>query len=158
MAAAELAIVLAGLHYIALPVGMGGLFMRGRYLRGLRARGQDSATLSGLFAADSFWGVAALLWIATGLTRAFGGVEKQPAFYLRNGMFWVKMGLFLLIFLLEIWPMVTFIRWRIAQKKQAPLVGFDRLPTLVRVNDLQLGLLLIMPFAAAAMARGVWLF
>jgi putative membrane protein len=153
-----IAILLAGLHFIALPIGMGGLFMRGRYLRALRSRGRDSAVLPALFAADSFWGVAAILWIATGLTRVFGGIEKQPDFYLRNGMFWVKMGLFLLVFLLELGPMVTFIRWRVAEKRQAPLASFDRLPRLVSVNDIQLVLLLVMPFVAAAMARGVWLF
>ena len=54
--------------------------------------------------------------------------------------------------------MVTFIRWRIAEKKQAPLAGFDRLPRLVALNDLELGLLVLMPFAAAAMSRGLWLF
>jgi putative membrane protein len=152
------AILFAGLHFIALPMGMGGLFMRGRYLRRLRAGGKDSAVLRGLFAADTFWGIAALLWIITGLTRAFGGVEKQPAFYLRNGMFWIKMGLFLLIFLLELMPMIAFIRWRIAEKKQAPLPGYERVPAFIRINDGQLALLLLMPFVAAAMARGVWLF
>ncbi|MGE5717662.1 MAG: hypothetical protein ACM369_13515 [Acidobacteriota bacterium] len=33
----------------------------------------------------------------TGLTRAFAGVEKTPDFYLRNGVFWVKMDLVLAI-------------------------------------------------------------
>lgn len=153
-----LASLLAGLHYLALPIGMGGLFMRGRYLRALAKKGQDPDTLAALFAADGFWGVAALLWIATGLTRVFGHVEKQSDFYLRNGLFWVKMGLFGLIFALEIAPMVTFIRWRVAQKQQGPLKAFDRLARLVFLNDLELGLLLTMPFVAAAMARGVWLF
>ena len=41
---------------------------------------------------------ATLLWIATVLTRVFTG-DKTPDFYLRNGFFWVKMGLFLLVFI-----------------------------------------------------------
>jgi putative membrane protein len=153
-----LAVLFAGLHYLALPTGMGGLFMRGRYLRALRGRGRDAGVLKSLFAADTFWGIAALLWVATGLTRAFGGIEKQPDFYLRNGMFWVKMNLFLLIFLLELAPMIAFIRWRGAEKRQAPLPGFERLPLFVGINHLQLALLIFMPFVAAAMARGLWLF
>jgi putative membrane protein len=153
-----LAAFLAGLHFLALPLGMGGLFMRGRYLRTLVKRGKDADALGGLFAADGFWGVAALLWIATGLVRAFGHVEKQPDFYLRNGFFWIKMSLFGLIFALEIWPMITFIRWRGAEKRQVPLAGFDRLPRLVSTNDAELALLVVIPFVAAAMARGLWLF
>ena len=58
----------------------------------------------------------ALLWLLTGLGRAFGHVEKEPGFYLRNGFFWIKMALFVSVVALEIWPMLTFIRWRIARR------------------------------------------
>ena len=39
-------------------------------------------------------------------------LEKGAAYYLNNHVFWAKMGLFLLMFLLELWPMLTLIRWR----------------------------------------------
>lgn len=101
--------LLSALHVLALGIGLGSVFMRGRYLRALRA-GPDPRLLARLFAADSLWGVAALLWLVTGLARAFGRVEKESGFYLRNGLFWVKMALFVATVALEIWPMTTFIR------------------------------------------------
>jgi len=152
------AILLAGLHYLALGIGMGSVFMRGRFLRAVRAGHVEARTLKGLFGADSLWGVAALLWLVTGLGRLFGGIEKQTDFYLRNGFFWMKMGLFVTILLLEIWPMITFIRWRIAQKGEAPLPGLERIGGLILLNDLEVACLALIPFVAAAMARGVWLF
>ena len=89
--------VLSALHVLALGIGLGSVFMRGRYLRALRD-GPDPRALDRLFAADSLWGIAALLWLATGLTRAFGHIERAPDFYLRNGIFWVKMTLFATVF------------------------------------------------------------
>ena len=149
--------VLSALHVLALGLGLGSVFMRGRYLRGLRD-GPEARVLDRLFAADSIWGVAALLWLVTGLARAFGHIEKAPDFYLRNGFFWVKMTLFAAVFALEIWPMVTFIRWRSAGRHGRPLPKFDRLSRLVLVDDLETGLVVVIPFLAAAMARGLWLY
>jgi len=103
-------------------------------------------------------GVAAALWLLTGLARAFGHVEKAPEFYLRNGFFWIKMALCVSVVALEIWPMVTFIRWRSARRGSRPLSGFDRLSRLVFVDDVESALVVLIPFAAAAMARGLWLF
>lgn len=151
------AVVLAGFHYLALGIGLGGLFMRGRSLRRLAAHPEDPSALSALFAADNFWGAAAVLWILTGLLRAFAHVEKAPDFYLRNGLFWVKMGLFLVIFALEILPMVTFIRWRIARKQGRPLPNSGWARRFIAINDTQTVLLALLPFVAAGMARGLWL-
>jgi len=149
--------ILSALHVLALGIGLGSVFMRGRYLRALR-EGPEPRTLDRLFAADSVWGVAALLWLVTGLARAFGHVEKAPDFYLRNGFFWVKMTLFAGVFALEMWPMVTFIRWRTARRGGRPLPQFDRLARLVLIDDLETGLVVVIPFVAAAMARGLWLY
>ena len=151
-----LASILSALHVLALGIGLGSVFMRGRFLRALRA-GPEPRALGGLFAADTLWGIAAAIWLVTGLVRAFGRIEKAPDFYLRNGFFWVKMALFVTVVALEIWPMVTFIRWRSARRGGRPLPGFDRLAALVRVDDVQTALVVAMPFAAAAMARGLWL-
>jgi putative membrane protein len=152
-----LALLLSALHVLALGIGLGAVFMRGRFLRALRA-GPDPRALDGLFAADSLWGGAAALWLVTGLARAFGHVEKAPDFYLRNGFFWVKMALFVSVVALEIRPMLTFIRWRIARRQQRPLPQLDHLSRLVLVGDLETALVVLIPFAAAAMARGLWLY
>jgi len=150
--------VLSALHVLVLALGLGAIFARGRRLRDLRRSPEDSVSLGRLFQADGLWGVAALLWITSGLLRVFGRFEKTPDFYLRNGFFWVKMALFGLVFAIEILPMITFIRWRIARSRgSAPAVGAN-LALLIALNDSELAIVLLIPFAAALMARGAWLF
>jgi putative membrane protein len=149
---------LAAVHYLALALGLGGVFARGQRLRDLRRTPTDATALTRLLRADSVWGIAAVLWLGTGLVRAFGHIEKQPVFYLRNGFFHLKMTLFLLVLLLELAPMITFIRWRIALRKKQDPVATTRLGRLIRINDIEVALVVCIPFTAALMARGVWLF
>lgn len=150
--------LLSALHLLALPVGFAAVLLRGIRLRELRRSRGDAAARSALLRADTAWGAAALLWLATGLTRAFGGVEKAPQFYLRNGFFWVKMGLFLLVLALEVTPMIAFVRWRLARERAGEVVASAPLDRLLRLNDAESALVLAIPFAAALMARGAWLF
>ncbi len=149
-----LAAFTSALHVLSLGIGLGAVFARGCALRALAA-GEAQAVKRVLFA-DSFWGAAALLWIATGLMRLFGGLDKALDFYLYNGFFWIKMALFGLIFALEIAPMATFIRWRVTLRNGAPL-DMRRAALLVRINDAETALVMLIPFVAAAMARGLWL-
>lgn len=154
-----LSVLAAGLHYLALGIGLGALFARGLHFRGLKRPGSDQKEeLKCALMADNFWGLAALLWIATGLLRAFAGLEKATDFYLHNPFFYIKMGLFGLVFALEILPMVTLLKWRLRARKGAdPKVSRDKMGLLVRLNDLELVLLVLIPFVAVAMAKGIWL-
>src|SRR5262245_4438797 len=141
--------IVSALHLIALAIGVPSVFLRGRALAGPL----DAAGLRRLFAADTCWGLAALLWIATGLSRAFGGLEKGAQFYLASPLFWAKMALLGAIILLEIWPMTTFIRWRIAvQRGGAPNIRPAR--ALWVVNHVEMVLVIVMVFVASFMARG----
>jgi putative membrane protein len=97
--------------------------------------------------------VAAALWIATGLLRAFGGLEKGTAFYLASRLFWVKLDLFLLVFVLEIWPMLTFIRWRRGVRRgRTP--DTSRARALYVVTHAEMALIVVIVFVASFMARG----
>jgi len=149
---------LSALHVLALAIGFGAVFARGRRLRDLRRAPDDTRALARLFQADNLWGLAALLWIATGLLRVFGRLEKTPDFYLRNGFFWVKMALFALVLALEILPMATFVRWRVRRARGgAPDAGAN-LSRLISLNDAEIAIVVLIPFVAALMARGAWLF
>jgi putative membrane protein len=150
-----LAALVSAFHVLSLGVGLGAIFSRGLALRALTTEG--ALARKRLFVADNLWGLAALVWLATGLTRLFGGTDKGLDFYVYNGFFWVKMGLFAMILALEICPMVTFIRWRIAIGRGGP-IDARRAALLVRINDAETALVLLIPFVAAAMARGLWLF
>jgi hypothetical protein len=65
-------LTLAVLHLLAFG-GLGAVFARARAANRLRQYGD---CLPVVLAADSWWEVAALLWISTGLWRAFGSLEK----------------------------------------------------------------------------------
>jgi putative membrane protein len=144
--------LLSAIHVLTLALGLGAVFMRGRAL----ARPLDDAGWQRLLAADNVWGLAAALWIASGLGRVFYG-GKEPAFYWHNGFFWMKLALFGLVFALEVVPMVTFIRVRTALRRRAPLPPF-RVETLSRINSAEVVLVVAIVFVAALMARGAWMF
>ena len=139
----------AAVHLLALGVGLGAVWARARALRGPL----DAAGLRRVFYADSWWGIAALLWIASGLVRAFGGLEKGSAYYLHNHLFWTKMALLGLILVLELGPMMALIRWRVA-------LAHGRTPDtsaagrFASIGAAQAGLVVLMVLAATAMARG----
>jgi putative membrane protein len=107
-----------------------------------------------VFYADSWWGIAALLWLVTGSIRAFGSLEKGSAYYLHNHFFLAKMGLLGLILALEVSPMVTLIRWRI-QLARGQQPDTAAAPRFARISMLQAVLVVLMVLAATAMARGL---
>ena len=141
--------IVATLHLLALPLGLGAIWSRSRAL--IQAR--NAADLSRAFIADSLWGLAAGLWIVTGLWRAFGGIEKGTEYYINNRVFYVKMGLLLLILALEIWPMTTLIQWRIVIRRGKP-VDMATASALGRISQVQAVLVILMVFAATALTRG----
>jgi putative membrane protein len=146
-------IPLAVLHLLALGIGLGAVFVRGRSANRLR---HSADSLRATFAADNLWGLAAILWISTGLWRAFGSYEKSNAYYWSNHIFLAKMGFLLTIIGLEIWPAVTLVRWRRTAAKGPidPTELASRGRLIARISDVQLLLLIAMVIAAAMMARG----
>ncbi|HYB69968.1 MAG TPA: DUF2214 family protein [Candidatus Bathyarchaeia archaeon] len=144
-----LSAIVSSLHLLALAVGLPAVFLRGRALRGVL----DPPGLRRLFVADNVWGVAAVVWIVTGLLRAFGGLEKGSEFYLHSSLFWVKMGLLVLILLLEVRPMMTFMRWRI-QLGRGQAVDTSSARALYVHDHIQMVLVVAMVFVASFMARG----
>jgi putative membrane protein len=141
--------LLASFHLLAFGLGLGAIWVRGSALRGV----PDPTCLHRALRADNVWGIAALLWLGTGLPRLLLGTEKPTSYYLTNHLFWLKLALFGLVFLLEIVPMVGLIRWRIAlaRGKTPEPAGAARWSVISRV---QAGILLLILFAATGVARG----
>ena len=142
--------IFAALHVLALGIGLGAIWGRRRAFLGLL----DDRGLDRLFYADSMWGMAALLWVLTGLARAFGGLGKGTAYYLASDAFIIKMALSVLILLLEIGPMITPIRWRRARRRGLS-IDTSRARTYATISTIQALLLVGMVLAATAMARGL---
>ena len=141
--------LLAALHLLALGVGLGAVWARGRALQAQL----DVPGLRRVFYADAWWGIAALLWIGTGLVRAFGGFEKGSFYYLHNHVFWAKMALLVAILVLELGPMIALIRWRGAVARGAVL-DTRAASRFARISFVQGILVVLMVLAATAMARG----
>jgi putative membrane protein len=64
------------------------------------------------------------------------------------------MALLLLILVLEVWPMATLIRWRV-RVGRGELPDTRVAPLLARISFAQAWIVLLMVFAATAMARGL---
>ena len=145
-----LRLTLAWLHLLALGIGLGAVWARARALGAM----SDRAGLRRAFVADTWWGIAAAVWIGTGLWRLLAGTEKATDYYLANHAFWAKMGFFGLILALEAWPMTTLIRWRIAAGRGAPTPTPSAAGRVATISYVQAVLVVLMVGAAVAMARG----
>ncbi len=143
----------AAIHLLGLGIGLGAVWARARALGALRDTAFDVAAIRRVLVADAWWGIAALVWISTGLMRAFGGIEKGSAYYLHNQLFWAKMALLGLVLVLEIRPMVTFGRWR-EQVGRRQSVDTGVAAGIARTSYVQVVLVILMVVAATGMARG----
>jgi putative membrane protein len=148
-----LRLTLAALHLLALGIGLGGVWARARAL------GERPLTLPAVrraFVADTWWGIAAVLWISTGLWRLLAATEKATSYYLHNDVFMAKMTLLIVILALEVWPMTTLIRWRIAVARTGDAWRpDDAVAARIRtISYIQAALVLVMVVAAVTMARG----
>jgi putative membrane protein len=148
-----LRITLAVLHLLALGIGLGAVWARAR---ALGARPLDRASVRRVFAADGWWGVAAVLWLVSGLWRLLAGTEKATAYYVANHIFLAKMGFFVAILLLELWPAITLVRWRrVAARSSASWTPDGSTAARLRaISYLEALLVVAMVIAAVMMARG----
>ena len=144
-----LSAIVSALHVLALGIGLPAIFLRGRALKGSLAR----EGIRRVLLADTAWGIAAALWLVTGLLRAFGGLEKGTAFYLGSWLFLLKMALFVTIVLLELRPMLTLGRWR-STLRAGGTPDTSAARTLFHLSHAELALVVVMVFVASFMARG----
>ncbi|TWC50184.1 putative membrane protein [Pseudomonas sp. SJZ080] len=142
---------LAAIHLLAFALGFWAVLSRGTAFRRL-AKGVGDAR--SVLSADNLWGISAVVLLVTGGMRAFGGYEKGTDYYLHQPLFHLKMTLFVLILLLEVAPMVTLIKWRIAQARGAA-INTGRATLFARISHVEALLVLLMVIAATGMARGV---
>ena len=136
----------AAVHLLALGIGLGAVWARGRALSG-------TPDLKKAFYADNWWGTAAILWIGTGLVRLFASLEKGTGYYLHNTLFQAKMTLLIIILVIEIAPMVNLIRWRV-QVARGEQPDTHLAPRMALISRVEAGLVVLMVLAATAMARG----
>ncbi|QSL86014.1 DUF2214 family protein [Pseudomonas atacamensis] len=143
--------VLAAIHLFAFALAFWAALTRGTAFRKLSA---GTGEVKRVLLADNLWGLSALTLLITGAMRAFGGYEKGSDYYLHQPLFHLKMTLFLLILLMELAPMITLIKCRIASSRGAALDS-GRAKLYARISHVEALLLILMMIAATGMARGV---
>jgi putative membrane protein len=142
---------LAAIHLLAFALGFWAVLTRGSAFSRLAAGTADAGRV---LIADNLWGISAVILLITGGMRAFGGYEKGTDYYLHQPLFHLKMTLFVLVLLVELAPMITLIKWRIASARGT---AFDtsRAKLFARISHVEALLLVLIVIAATGMARGV---
>lgn len=143
--------LLAALHLLAFGLGFWAVLTRGTNFRRFSTGVGEARSV---LIADNLWGISALILLVTGGMRAFGGYEKGTDYYLHQPLFHLKMTFFVLILLLEVAPMVTLIKWRVALARGA-VIDTGRATLFARISHVEALLVLLMVIAATGMARGV---
>jgi uncharacterized membrane protein len=145
------------LHILGITCMFGATFVRGRLL----ARPFTQGALDHLLLADSISGIGALMTIGSGLWRLLGGLDKATAFYLFNGMFYVKLSLLAVAIAIELTLQKTVFPWQMkrARKEAIDTASLDPawLRAMGRRSDLMLVVAVSIVFVAPVMARGLWL-
>jgi len=103
---------------------------------------------------DLGYGTAAGFVLAAGFARVAWGV-KDAGFYLGNPVFWMKLGLFVVIGLISVAPTLTYLRWRRAARAGGALPGAAEVVRARRWVLLQTVLFAALPMLAAMMTRGL---
>lgn len=135
------------LHIIAIMIMMACLCLE-HYL----LKPQLSATeMRKLAVIDGIYGLASAAILGAGLTLWFG-VGKGQAFYSANHLFHLKVGLFILLGLLSIYPTIFFLKHR---KTEADTTIAPRV--IILLVRIELLLTLLIPLLAVLMAQGIGL-
>jgi putative membrane protein len=143
----------AYVHYLSFMLCFGALVLERRLIRPNPSR-QD-ATL--MVITDIVYGLAAVALLGSGILRVlyFG---QGSAFYTENPLFWWKVGLYLAVGALSLYPTITYILWAIPLRKgELPQVSEALAGRLAWILNIELVGFALVPLLATLMARGVGL-
>lgn len=137
-------------HYLGIMVMFSALL--GEHL--LLGGALDRESVRRIVITDRVYAGSAALVLISGITRLalFG---KGVAFYAGSALFHVKIGMFVVLVLLSIYPTVQFLSWRAATSHDdAASVPADRQRSLRRIINVELAIMGLIPLIAVLMGRG----
>jgi len=107
--------------------------------------------------ADIVYGIAGLAILITGILRVnYFGQGSQ--FYTSNPIFWVKVGLYIIVGLLSLYPTITYVLWAIPlSKNKLPKVSEKIVKRFKFIIITELFGFATIPLFATLMARGIGL-
>ncbi len=131
------------INYLALPIALVALYLRGRAMMKFDEAIVTKLNVKTISMSNTIWNLAILLWLLTN-GIIWGRRLAAPSMeYFESPWVQVKIGLLLLIFLLELKPVVIFAFWRFgwfANKSLQTQLERSQLQSLVRINYFTLGL------------------
>ena len=140
-------------HYLSFMLCFAALVVERRLIKASPNRREATA----MVITDIIYGIAALALLVSGIFRVlyFG---QGSEFYTENPLFWWKVGLYLSVGGLSLYPTVTYILWAIPLRKgELPLVTEALASRLRWIINIELVGFASLPFLATLMARGVGL-
>jgi putative membrane protein len=140
-------------HYLSFMLCFGALVLERRLIRANPDR-QDAILM---VVTDVVYGIAALTLLLSGIARVlhFG---QGASFYTENPLFWWKVGTYLAVGGLSLYPTITYILWAIPLRKgELPQVSEALASRLRWILNIELVGFAAIPFLATLMARGVGL-
>ncbi|MDI1321749.1 MAG: DUF2214 family protein [Algoriphagus sp.] len=140
-------IFLRYIHFISIFVIVSSLVAEHLLLK----PGMKRKEIDRLSKIDGVYGFAVLVVLAAGLTLWLGGHGKPAEFYSENALFQTKLGLFLVIGLLSIYPTVFFFKKRKGDPTE--LVAIPK--SIFWMIRLELLLVFAIPLLAGLMAKGI---
>jgi putative membrane protein len=146
--------IAAYLHYLGFMLAFGALVVESQTLKQELSLEEARRVVI----ADVVYGLSATVVLITGILRVlyFG---KGTDYYLSNPVFYIKIGIFVVVSLLSLYPTFSFVSWiRDLRNKKPPSLDLPKVQRLSwLINGELLGFALI-PLFAAVLARGIRLF
>jgi putative membrane protein len=138
-------------HYLSFMVCFAALVLERRLIRPQ----PDRRDAIWMVITDIVYGLAALGVLGTGILRVlyFG---QGSSFYTENPLFWWKVGTYLAVGTLSLYPTITYILWAIPLRKgELPQVSESLATRLKWILNIEILGFALIPLLAALMARGV---
>lgn len=143
----------AYVHYLSFMLCFAALVVERRLIR----PDPDRRTATVMVITDVIYGMAALALLVSGIFRVlyFG---QGSEFYTTNPLFWWKVGLYLSVGGLSLYPTITYVLWAIPLRKgELPKVSEALASRLAWILNIELVGFALIPLMATLMARGVGL-
>jgi len=143
----------AYVHYLSFMLCFAALVVERRLIR----PNPDRRTATVMVITDVVYGMAALALLVSGIMRVlyFG---QGSEFYTTNPLFWWKVGLYLSVGGLSLYPTITYVLWAIPLRKgELPKVSEALASRLGWIINIELVGFALIPLLATLMARGVGL-
>ena len=143
----------AYVHYLSFMLCFGALVLERRLIR----PNPDRQTATLMVITDIVYGLAALGVLVSGILRVVK-YGQGADFYMDNPLFWWKVGTYLAVGGLSLYPTVTYILWAIPLRKgELPQVSEALAGRLAWILNIELVGFAGIPLMATLMARGVGL-